>query len=303
LHLIDGKSITEDFREKIIIEFIRKYPYCNVEEVVEGVKNDISRVTVFKILHKLIENGAVRRYLESKQKRNNREHQLYVDKNNPFISVPEELEQFDNAYFRLFSKAIAEFDRKYMQAAQEWRTKHGLDPYDPDETSIGRLTLLLANLFYIFYSMVDTYLFRFLLKWSRTISDQQVLQKLYSIVFSKIADMQTRIFEMFKSTQLRGLEGKMIQPFIWERFGGSQKLIQYLEVFKEFDMQKEIEPVIDSLWKIIGDLQSHVYPEPQIYGLPFEYGKDDWRKLTNLLKQYPELTQEVWSYDDKDLLS
>jgi predicted transcriptional regulator len=298
MHFIEGKSIAEDDRQRIIIQFIRKYPYCSVEELVEGVKNDISRVTVFKTLYKLKESGAVKRHLENKQKRNNREHQLYVDTNNPLVSVPLELEDFENAYFDLFRKAISEFDTQYLPAAVEYSvTKHSeLDPYNPDESKILRLSGLILNLFYIFYSMVDAYLFRFLFKWSRTISDQQVLQKLHSIVFSKIADMQTRISETFKSTQLRDFD-RFIQPFIWERFRGSEKLIEYLDLFKELDMQKEIEPVIDSLWKVIGDFQSYVYPEPRTYHWPFKYGEDSWRKLANLLRQYPESTQSAWTYD------
>jgi hypothetical protein len=295
--LIHGESVIKDFREKIIIDFIIKKQYCNIEEVVKGVKNDISRVTVFKTLRNLIENGAVQRYIENSQKRNSREHKLFVNQNNPFIYVPLELEQFDNAYFSLLSKALAEFDRKILPAALLWKTTpSGLDPYD--EPNISSLSDLLFNLVYIFYSMVDTYLFRFLFKWSRTITDQKVLQKLYSMVFSKIADMQTRLFKAFTSTPKLGEFYKFIQPFIWQRFGGSERLIRYFDVFKEFDMQKEIELVIDSLWEIIGEFKTVVYPEPQRNNWPY-----DWRKLINNLKQYPELTQGAWIYDDTDLRS
>jgi hypothetical protein len=115
--LINFSSITQDDRQRIIIEFIRSKPYCNVEDVVRGVKNDISRVTVFKILHKLIESGAVRRHLENNQKRNSREHKLFVDEGNPLVSVRLELEKFESAYFDLLNKVMIEYQPERIRAS------------------------------------------------------------------------------------------------------------------------------------------------------------------------------------------
>jgi hypothetical protein len=283
-------------REKAIIEHIRAHRFCNVEDVVRGVDKRVSRVTVFKILHKLIENGAVKLYLENNQKRNARDHKLYVDEGNPLVSVRLELEKFESAYFDLFNKSLVELDTEHISATLARKTS-------PNDASMSiefleKLGRLVGNLFYIFYSMVDAYLFRFLFIWSQKISDQQVLQQLYSMVFSKIADMQTRISESFKSTTLRDINN-FTAPFVVEKFRGSREFegskgsrtfVRYLDSFKEFGLEKEIEAVIDSLWKIIGDLQQYVYPEPRIYRWPFKYGEDDWRKLVSLLRQHPKST-------------
>jgi predicted transcriptional regulator len=294
---INYKSITEDDRQRIILDFIRSNPSCNAQYVVEKLENQISRVTVFKILHKLMENGAVKSYLENNQKRNARDHKLYVEEGNPLVSVRLELDKFEGAYFDLFNKSLLELDTEHISATLVRIRK--TRPYDASRAIefLEQLGRLVENLFHIFYSMVDAYLFRFLFIWSRKISDQQVLQQLYSMVFSKIADMQTRISESFKSTTLRDINN-FIAPFIVERFRGyigvdeepkgSRTFLQYLDSFKEFGLEKEIEAVIDSLWKIIGDLQQYVYPEPRIYRWPFKYGEDNWRKLVSLLRQHPE---------------
>jgi hypothetical protein len=320
--LIDARTWTEDDRQKVIIDFIRSKPYCNAEDVVQGVKNDISRVTVFKILHKLIESGAVKRFLENNQKRNAREHKLFVDEGNPLVSVRLELEKFESAYFDLLNRAMMEFEPERIRAAlksvddvpvsyksnsevsrlvKQFLDEHKSNPKvsrlvkQVVDTSYklgyrhGQLTKYLLD---IFYSMIDAYLFRFLFVWSQKISDQQVLQQLYSMVFSQIADMQKRLSEsQFLKPPLRDTNMQPMEQFIRERFRGSEgsgPLLQYLDSFKKVGMEKEIEPVIDSLWKIIGDLQPYVYPEPRKYSWPFKYGEDGWRKLKRLLKEHPE---------------
>jgi hypothetical protein len=270
-------------REKAIIEHIQSHPSCNVEDVVRGVDKRVSRVTVFKILHKLIENGAVKNYSENNQKRNARDHKLFVDEGNPLVSVRLELEKFESAYFNLFNKALIEiFEPKQSQAVLETKD------VPRKATFVYPYSKLIRDVLDIFYSMVDACLFRFLFIWSQKIPDKHVLQQLHSMIFSKIADMQTRLSEGLKSTELTDIN-KITESFIHERLTGSKgstMLVKYLGLFKHVGAEKEIESVIDSLWNIIGDLQLNAYPEPRMYGWPFTYGEDDWRKLVNLLRKH-----------------
>jgi hypothetical protein len=152
----------------------------------------------------------------------------------------------------------------------------------------------------IFYHMVDTCSFRFLFIWSQKIPDQQVLQQLYSMVFSKIAVMQTRLLsEIAKIEETTDLNRGM-RRFIFERFKeskGSKPILLYLEAFKKLGLEKEIEPVINAIWKIFGDLQPYVYPEPRRYDWPFKYGEDDWRKLACLLRRHEKSTASIHALD------
>jgi arginine repressor len=293
---MNDQPMTKEERQGKIIDIIRSNKYCNKQTVVNELKDAISRATVFDLLRELIKIGAVKTYSENNQKKNARDYKLFVAEDNPLVSVRLELEEFESAYFDLFNKSLVELDTEHISATLARKTR----PNDPSMSIefLEQLGRLVGNLFYIFYSMVDAYLFRFLFIWSQKISDQQVLQQLYSMVFSKIADMQTRISESFKSTTLRDINN-FTAPFVVERFRGSiefegskgsRTFVGYLDSFKEFGLEKEIEAVIDSLWKIIGDLQQYVYPEPRIYRWPFKYGEDDWRKLVSLLRQHPKST-------------
>jgi hypothetical protein len=63
-------------------------------------------------------------------------------------------------------------------------------------------------------------------------------------------------------------------------------------------MQKEIEPVIDSLWRVEGGLRKYMYPEPRLYGWDFKYdGTDDWKKLISIQNEHPEQTYNNHVYN------
>lgn len=324
---VDNQPKEKEERQKIIINFIRTHPFCNVEGLVRGVENYVSRVTVFKLLHELIESGAVKRHLENDLKRNARDHKLVVDESNPLIFVRLELEKFEAAYFDLFKKgrdlklerklaAIGDVPKVAKVESEISKTlkdlSHKMDPksiqkferkfpemmYKAYKAGVwqGRFAM---HMWDIFHSMVDACLFRFLFVWSQKIPDQQVLQQLYSMIFWKIAVMHRRLAQIMKSEATPDLDSDM-QRFIFKRFReskGSKPILLYLESFKELGLEKEIEPVLDALWNILGDLQPYVYPEPRRYELPFKYGEDDWRKLASLLRRHEKPTSSRQDLD------
>jgi hypothetical protein len=79
-------------------------------------------------------------------------------------------------------------------------------------------------------------------------------------------------------------------------YQNKDRKVRYYPVLRAYQLVTASITANYNLWKIIGDFQLYVYPGPQLYHLPFKYGKDDWRKLINLLKQYPELTEQAWAY-------
>src|SRR5215469_5266398 len=90
----------EDRRTKII-EYITNHQGCNIQEVIRGVENYVSRVTVYKILGSLEKVGAIRR---QKDKPNSRDFKLFVDTNNPLISLPKEFDEFKKYYYPLLER-------------------------------------------------------------------------------------------------------------------------------------------------------------------------------------------------------
>jgi len=283
MSLINKQSIEKEDRQRIIISFIRSHKFCNIQSVVEGVQNHVSRVTVFKLLRELIDSGAVRIYSGNNQKKNARDHKLIVDEDNPLISVRLELEEFESAFFDFFYKEIKEFGPQ-LNAARESGEKRVF--YE-----LGfKQSMIIHGLLFIFYSMVDACLVRFLFIWPQKISDQLVLEQLNSMIFSKIADMQARISKTLKALAIVGFPTeKSMEKVVMTRFRGEDSpgpIEKYLHLFKVISKEKEIEPIIDSFWKLIGDLQPSIYPEPRKHDWPFKYGEDDWRKLVFLLRQH-----------------
>ena len=91
-----------------IIHYIAVHQGCSKEEACDALRGKLSRNTFFKHLSKLINEGQI-----IVKHRNKRDTKLFVDKNNPLVSVPECLENFKRAYIQLLrasKKRIRERD-------------------------------------------------------------------------------------------------------------------------------------------------------------------------------------------------
>jgi hypothetical protein len=86
-------------RRKIITDFIGRHPGCKAEEAAYGTNDRISRVPFFNTLKELIEEGIIK-----DEASNRRDHKLYVDGDNPLVSVPRELQEFEEAFVNLLQK-------------------------------------------------------------------------------------------------------------------------------------------------------------------------------------------------------
>jgi hypothetical protein len=174
-------SLDEEKRRKIIVDFISEHQECNTQYVINGVQNYIGRVKVSRILKDLKEENIV---IGKKRKLNSRDIQLYVNTDNLLVSAPRELEEFENAFFILLEKAKLEFEKKDLSILSRTR-----DPpkHDPSEFSI--LFSLILQPLKIFHEMVNVYNVYSILLWPKKIQDKDTLKDLYTVVFTKIANM------------------------------------------------------------------------------------------------------------------
>ena len=104
--------------------------------------------------------------------------------------------------------------------------------------------------------------------------------------------MQVRIIESLKSinpSQGGDANITVLNSKFLDSLYATRNMIESHEIFSKFEMQKEIEPVLDSMWKINSEYKQNAYPEPMLYGWDFEV-TDDWRKLMELQKQHPDET-------------
>jgi hypothetical protein len=77
--------------------------------------------------------------------------------------------------------------------------------------------------------------------WPKTIQDKDILKKLYSTIFTKIADMQLHMSEILRIT-MAGDFHPIIQFFISSKVYATKKLIDHFEAFRNCNMEKELEP-------------------------------------------------------------
>lgn len=269
-------------RRRIIVEYITNNPGCNKQKVVKSLEQRLSRVPVLNTIEELKEDGIVYQLTE---KENSREHKLYVNTANILVSVANELKEFEEVFFSLLRKVKEKFDALYLDV----KVQQSTDPSKRDLSKMHPILNLISESFHIFYDVVDVYMIRSLMVWPKVIQDKDILKKLYSTIFTKIADMQLHMSEILRTT-MAGDFNPIIQLFISGKIHATRKFIEHIEAFRNSNMEKELEPVLYSTWKITGEYKQFAFPEPYLFKWNFNYDTDDWKKLVELQTQHPEQT-------------
>jgi len=265
-----------DQKRRLITDYIYNNPDCNQESVVKAMDGILSRVPVRNTIKELCEDKVVS---IKKENQNSRDQQLSINTGNILFTVSRELDDFDKSFCVLLKKVGKEFDRLYLKNKQGSR----------DATEMQPILNLLSECFHIFYEIVDTYLVRSVLQWSKTIGNREIRKQLYSSVFTKIADIHLRMSETPSSTKI-GYLASFAEIFFQRRLYSTENLLLHFDSFTNGGMEKEIEAVLDCVWSINNDFKQLAFPEPLIYGWKFDYGTDGWKKVVELQKQNQDKT-------------
>jgi hypothetical protein len=270
---MNGNALNNKERQKKIIEYIIAHQGCNKEKAFKGVEKYMARVTFFNLIKELEEEGTI---IEGeKEKPKSRDHKLFVNTNNLLVIVPNELEKFEKAFTLLLEKAKRESD------------------YYIKKSELSTVYDIISQLLFIFYEMVNVYHLHSLISWPLMVLETDTLKKLYTIVFTKISDMQIRIYENLRSSKFSNANLMLQSTIIRKQLYSTDKLIKYCETFSKLGMKKQIESVLDCLWEIKASYIQDAYPEPWIYKWNFKK-EDGWRKLIELQKQNPHQTYESY---------
>jgi hypothetical protein len=224
------ESVNESLRRNKIIEYIIKHPGCNAEKALRGVNDWMARATYYRCLRDLMHEGIV--ISGPKDKPKSRDHKLFVNTNNPLIIIPKELEQFENAFFVLLRKTVDTLEVH-------------------SDSSISYY--LISRPLFLFYEMVKVYLILALCNWPRTVLEKDTLQKLYTVVFTKLGEIQFRINDILKTSKFPNAIRDVQSGVLWRYLYSTDKWLQCYEVCSKFGMEKEIESTLDSLWNIKKD--------------------------------------------------
>ena len=203
-------------RIEIITKFISENQYCKAEDVVQGVKDNISRVPVYGTLAKMMKEGLLR-----DQKINRRDHRLVVDTNNPIIEISRELEEFESAYISLLEKVKEHINRRYYELKNCHYSDPGPSVVDEANRHPFRRALsgeehraldefkglfyvddLISQLVHIFSEVRKLYMLRSMTSWPTIIKDQDILNLLNSTISAKFSDIRISMDEIFRSIKI-----------------------------------------------------------------------------------------------------
>jgi hypothetical protein len=232
---------------KLVMDFIRENQGCNAQDIVNGIKKDLSRGPVFDTLSELIKEGTI-----TDEKISRRDHRYFLNEDNLLVSIPAELDQFKDYYYNLidevnrrFDPKIKERDKKYPEHLRknnvddlEWKT---LDP-------VRKRSRILYSLLILYQHLVGMYILQSLSLWHRKIKDKETITKLYTEVFNRFQEIQLKLTsELIVPSNEVGLYDIAADSlFELKQF----TLDGIANNFYRIGVDKQFEPVIDFLWDI-----------------------------------------------------
>jgi hypothetical protein len=261
-------TISSDLTEKEtkVLRHIETYPDSTKQNIVDHFRGEMARATVFRTLDGLVKCGIVNDKLDPI---NRQIHRLAVNYESIYFQSIQELDGFRNAFLALIDRAAIECNRSKVSMREK------------------EFSRLYSELILIYFHVLGTYITYAILKWPKKIKDKEVLTKLYATVFSRMAEILTRFSESFQISYGLPKFGRattsdafspILQTFVISTFLlRTAKLKQVYESGQKHKIAKEVEAVLDIVWKISFD----VYPYSDLdIKLPPQLLEElkDWRK-------------------------
>jgi hypothetical protein len=173
------KPIIDDNKHLIIINYIRDHQPCTKEEIVNGVSNSLSRVTVYKGLDELLKQKILS---DRKIPGNRRDHQLSINDENPLLILKQRMESFKLVFIDLVQSSeqgMKALRGKYTLPEQVIKL-HGFQWYVMIE-----IPMYIRDIITELYTSVSLSL------WPSKISNKNTIRELNSIFFSTMSEVLT----------------------------------------------------------------------------------------------------------------
>jgi hypothetical protein len=165
------------------------------------------------------------------------------------------------------------------------------------------MCIMLLRLFLrmIVYSVTE----HAMVRWINVIRDKDMLNKLISDAFSRLAFLNHCYIDYLNNNKLPDLEAMPLQNAVAGK-GFSLLMSMYAcrKISIEMGLGKQTEGVFDLLWEFNKDILKFLFPEIELYKWDFKYGVDDWRRLLEIYENNPH--QTLYNYytnqgTDRDL--
>jgi len=234
---IDFKGFSD--RQQALIEYIRKRPGNSKEDAIRELtsSNQGSRVTIMKDIDLLTNEFHI--ILARKDKPNSMIYKLYINSESELLLLYEDLNKIKTLFFGLIEK-IKNDPLKYNSKGKF---------NGPLERSIVLIYVHVLGIYIIFS----------ILKWSKEIEDTTTLNKLYSLLFFNLLNIQKEISTSFKINVSipfkHATVGDIFSPLyrnLTHRFFilDQPQIIEILKEFNKYENLNEIHDLLRLVWKI-----------------------------------------------------
>jgi predicted transcriptional regulator len=220
-------------QENLVIKYTKEHPGCMKNDIINNV-NIGAYVTRRKIINRLIKDGMIR-----SEKVNNQYYKLYYNEKSILLQTYDELNNIRNLFFVLIDKITKE------------QSKYGLGKTFSHP--------IISDIVLIYVQVLGTYIIYSLLKWPKEIDDVTTLNKLYSLVFYQLIEIQKKISESFKIKDQfpENIILNQVKSPIYRNLGprffilDQEKIIEILKEFKKYeDVTNEVYNLLEHVWKI-----------------------------------------------------
>lgn len=238
----------EQIRRKCIIDYIKKNPECDKEDVIIhcteiGVG---SRVTLGRTVKKLIEEEILN---DGKVRKNSKSYKLTVSHENLLLTLPNDLEQL----FLRFKSLVSAAKNWCVSPETTYRTKYGEPPRNIDGQLITRLVTVLP--YFIMDIVIQVYNAFFIVTLPEKVNRNDQIRKLNSIYFQYISQMYTLISEELNDyipKQNLGLFNGSIHYHLLISIQDRptiDKLCLLINDCYAFTLQKELFDILHFIWE------------------------------------------------------
>ena len=264
-------NITNQTRQNKIIDYIRSHQGCTKADITRDLQGIISKKTIDKLVDEMIRERIID---YKKERENSRNIKLFVKEDNPAVYVPLQLEEIETTFKKLLDKS----EKYYWQ----------------HESLAGVIADTYNGPTLIFRLITDSITIHSAMIWIDKFRDKDTLNKLLNDAFMKLASLNKHYVKYLNSIRLRDIE--LTNAILSRALSVLQLMYASKKIYKDIGMEKEIEQILDLIWKFNEDIQKFLFPEIEYYKWHFKHNVDNWRKLLGIYENNPDQTAHniVW---------
>jgi hypothetical protein len=245
--------------ENAVQKYIKEHPGASKQAVVDyfDQKKTYTRVPLFRTISSLVQYGMV---TTRKDPSNRQTYNLYVNSESLLVSLINEFEKFEIGYRNLVEETKVDFakmaswrksyNKKYNQQLRKGIKKEDLDDWywETSERKIqGEEESILSDLLSVYKSFIFIHIFIALFKWPSMTSDPIMLNKLYAVLFDRIAQLHPIILEIVPEVFGR----KRDIYFLGTRAIKVMEIEKLFQWFPHPDADTNFTTVMDSMWNSV----------------------------------------------------